>query len=1197
MGAGEKYMNSIYGFLNNLTEQPFFIKIVEIFKFFKLQKTYISVVYVVTIFTISQAVASIRGETIGIFAQKQIARSSVGMEKIFWQLLELYCSNGSWWLFGLGVFLLIVVSLVRFYEVRHPISGLIDEVIYKKYFKPFDFYEREIQIDENKIEYINDKKREDGINQIRYEIDKVLLSHASSFVRVEGFSGIGKTRFIYEALNVEKYKKLVLYVVGYTESVLSDLNIFCEKIPSNSQESVIFVIDECPYDKHVEICRHLRQYPNLMVITIDQTMSEQDKAKCRDEKRITLYGLAEAETVDLVKKVNSVLPDDVARKIAYYTEGYPRLAYLMAKYYDIEKGEIGGTDEKSQLLDKILDSVTKQPKDVVLLQAISLFKLFPYTDDIAQYRNIIFERFEINKAEATVVIDGLVKKGLLRRAGRFLYVSPKPISTHLFNKFLTSYDYAYIDELFRKLDNAGLANSFFDKLRGVAFNTARHKDLLFQILSRLTYEQIAGEFGSKIFHSLCLKDEQFSIEILKKLLLDKTKDELKRFENGRRYIVHSLEDLISFKDTFADSARLLFRLACAENESWGNNSKGVFIASFQWILSGTEENIVNRLNFLKDLYIECIDIDDRAVLLDALENAFPKLNYFAAHKNQPSIPEYIPEHYYPNGNDEIDEYFETLKDAISSVYDASAYEHKTKIMQDIVLSLREFLQYSQISFWILDFVEDRLDAYAYLKTQYFEQVSMTLEFDKDDKMSQTVLDRLGRIKDELINPGSIEKTKELFFATEKYRYNSEEAFDIQCNAIAQDILNAKDIGGLLDRDNVNLYDLGREVAMLDNTNSLLPDVLEMLKKLDKNSTNRFVIAYLFNNPFSTPDNYELFFHEIYSRLNDKSLMFDFIHYAKPTTISTKYLYMLLEKSEIAASMLEHLTFGFWLREYSKDEFVGFIDKLNSIIDDKSDSFELCMQYIHHYKDDELLKKYVPYYLEHDILAVPDSRRTSYYVDDMINMYFSKGFELSESILGIVWNCVSGELDNNGKFEDRRFQPIYKIIKKYPVYFWDKIKNELNSRRPSNYPLYGIFIDFLQGGYMSCSFDSSVFAHIEPELVIEWLKDTDYENAKYIIADSLNIDFTRDYLPELVVGMLNEFPSDQRLYSSIKCRSESWSGSYVPVANAKIANIDIMLEKYKAKNNIVNFLNWARKSFEHRRDWEKRDDEETDVLYS
>lgn len=102
--------------------------------------------------------------------------------------------------------------------------------------------------------------------------------------------------------------------MGYTESVLSDLNIFCEKIPSNSQESVIFVIDECPYDKHVEICRHLRQYPNLMVITIDQTMSEQDKAKCRDEKRITLYGLAEAETVDLVKKVNSVLPDDVARK-------------------------------------------------------------------------------------------------------------------------------------------------------------------------------------------------------------------------------------------------------------------------------------------------------------------------------------------------------------------------------------------------------------------------------------------------------------------------------------------------------------------------------------------------------------------------------------------------------------------------------------------------------------------------------------------------------------------------------------------------------------------------------------------------------------------------------------------------------------------------------------------------------------------
>ncbi|MGE4398144.1 MAG: hypothetical protein AB7D29_01375 [Campylobacterales bacterium] len=1189
-------MNNIYNFLNNLIEQPFFIKIVELFKFFKLQKTYWSVAFAIIIFVISQGVAANKCEAISAFAQEKIAKSSGDIEKLLWHLFELYFANGSWWLVVLGVFLLILVSLIRYYEVRHPISGLIDDAVYKKYFKSFDSFEHEIQNGENKVEYVNDKKRKDGIEQIRHEIGTVLSSHTSSFIRIEGFSGIGKTRFVYEALNVEEYKKLVLYVAFYTESVLDDLSIFCKKIPNNSREQVIFVIDECPYDEHIKICRHLKSYPNLVVITIDQSKSEQDRDKCRDEKRITLEGLAEAETVDLVRKVNTVLPEDIARKIAYYTEGYPRLACLMAEYYDIETGEIGGADEKSKLLDKILDSVTKQPRDIVLLQAISLFKLFPNTDDLSQYRNIIFAHFEINQAEAAVVIETLIKKGLLRRAGRYLYVSPKPISTHLFNKFLENHDYSKIDGLFHKLDNAGLANSFFDKLQGVAFETSKHKDLLFQILSRLTYEQIADEFGSKIFFSLCLKDRQFAIEILKNLLLDRTKDELKNLENGRRYIVHSLEELISFKDTFADSARLLFSLACAENESWGNNSKGVFIASFQWILGGTEENIVNRLELLRELYNTYTDAEDRVILLDALENAYPKFNYFATHKNQPSVPECIPEHYYPNSNDEIRKYFEILQVVISCIYDISSDEQKEKIVFDIVLSLREFLQYQQIGFWVLDFIEDKLALHSGLKTPFFEQITMTLEYDKDEKLSKDVLYRLGETRDRLINPDNIEKVKELFFATEKYRYNSEDAFDVQCKAVAQDIFNSRDTDGLLDRNKVNLYELGRELALLDSENGLLNDILEMLTKIDKDSTNRFVLGYLFNSSFSAIENYELFFYEIYSRLNDKALMLDFIHYSKPTEVSIKYLFMLLEKNEISHSVLENLTFGFWLRDLSKDEFIQFIDGLNCIIGDKSDSFELCMQYIHKSKDDELVQKYVPYYLEHNILSVPESRRTSYYMDDMIRIYFAKGFELSGHILNRVWGCVSSELDNGGKFEDRRFQPVYKIIKKYSVYFWDKIKNELESRKPAGYPLYGIFIDFLQGGYMSRSFDNSVFAYIEPELIMEWLVNTEYKGAKYIVADSLNIDFTKDYLPELVIALLGEFPNDERLYSSIKCGSESWSGSYVPVANAKIANIETMLEKYKDTKSIVGFLKWAKKIFEHRRDWEKRDDEETDAFY-
>ena len=286
---------------------------------------------------------------------------------------------------------------------------------------------------------------------------------------------------------------------------------------------MIFVIDECPYDNHVQIYRQLKTYPNLVVITIYQVLSTQDKIHCKDEKRIMLEGLEEAETVKLIQEVNHLLNVDLAKKIAHYTEGYPRLAYFMAESFDIEKGDTNNPDFKSELLDNILSKITDKAEDIKILQAISIFKMFPNTNEFQPYKKIIFEHLGIDNASASITIKSFIKKGIVREAGRFLYISPRPISIHLFNQFIEINDYNFIDKLFQKLNNEGLMNGFFEKLQGVQFDTSQHKDLLFQILSKLTYEQISDGFGSKIFYTLCLKDRKYSIGILKKLLEDNTK--------------------------------------------------------------------------------------------------------------------------------------------------------------------------------------------------------------------------------------------------------------------------------------------------------------------------------------------------------------------------------------------------------------------------------------------------------------------------------------------------------------------------------------------------------------------------------------------------------------------------------------------------------------------------------------------------
>ncbi|WP_428738694.1 hypothetical protein [Sulfurimonas sp.] len=1062
-----------------------------------------------------------------------------------------------------------------------------------RYFELFESYENEIRQNSEDVEYVNDEKRESDILQIRDNINNTLRTGTSSFIRIEGFSGIGKTRFVYEALNNDDFKQLVIYVQMYNDELFGDLLLYCKKRAENTQELVIFVIDECSYEDHIRICRGLKQYSNLVIITINQLLSEQDKVNCKEEYRITLEGLSEEKSVELIQKVNPILDNDIAKKIAYYTEGYPRLAYFMASSYDVESGDTHSADEKSQLLDKTLSTITNDADEIVILQAISIFKLFPDNDDVKIYKKIIFEHFDINIAKASVIIQKLIKKGIIRNAGRFLYISPRPISIHLFNQFLSTYDYEFIDELFIKLDNQGLMNSFFEKLQGIEFDSRQHKELLFRILSKLTYEQINDELGSKIFYSLCLKDREYSIGMLTKLFHDKSTDELLQFNEGRRYIVFALDKLISFENTFNDSAKILFRLAMAENESWGNNSKGIFKDSFTWILSGTEVNIVDRLNFLKELYKEYSDKESRMFLLDSLSNAYPKHSYIGSHKNSENFPENIPEHYRPNTQDEIDEYFVKLKELIAFLYEHSSVYLKGKILSDLISTLRTLIIYKQIDTWILDFIVHNLEDNTHLKGKFLEEISFTLKHDKGDK-SDEVLKYLHTLNNKALSTENIDEVKEMFYSTEQYRYHDEDVFNQHCRLLAENLFKTKDFDILLNSHTSNTFFIGKELALIDSENTLYDDILALMSKLDKNSNMRFITGYIFNNKMSDESQFKKLFDEIYNRLNDKSLMFEFIYASNGNNeIIFEYLFSLLEKKEIASEMLERLIYGFWLREVKVDDFEKFIDKINSIIENKCDSFPLCRQYIQQNKNKHLIEKYLPYYISNDILKCKNVRIDRDIVS-MTESYLSYGLEFSTTLLEKVWESVLIEFKNNGNFERSEFDSVYKILEKYPDFFWNKLKDNLDEVQPSKYPTYSTYLHFTQGGYLARHYSNSIFRNIDTKKIVEWLKTTPFKDAKYLIADSLNIDFQSNTLPEIVIKLLEEYPNDIDLYYSITVKSEGWTGSYVHVANEKISNVDKMLEDNKDNKKVMDFLLWAKKSFESRKERAQREDEERNI---
>ena len=70
-----------------------------------------------------------------------------------------------------------------------------------------------------------------------------------------------------------------------------------------------------------------------------------------------------------------------------------------------------------------------------------MFKMFPNKDEFKNAKSIILEHFNIDKTNASIIVKKLINKGIIREAGRFLYISPRPISIHLFNNFLENTDY------------------------------------------------------------------------------------------------------------------------------------------------------------------------------------------------------------------------------------------------------------------------------------------------------------------------------------------------------------------------------------------------------------------------------------------------------------------------------------------------------------------------------------------------------------------------------------------------------------------------------------------------------------------------------------------------------------------------------------------------------------------------------------
>lgn len=444
-----------------------------------------------------------------------------------------------------------------------------------------------------------------------------MLANEKSIVRISGPSGFGKSRFAYELFkrncDIADFidAASVIYCDG-SISVEEAIKLAIEL--SDSQLSTILVVDECSDAHHLKLASIVRRTNSRLRLV---TMDIETKVL---EATGTLSLRLEKADERLIKSIaNGIAPelsDGDQSFIADLADGFPRMAVLAAQQQADGRQTFLSVE---QIIERIVWS--GKPRIVEAQRALEIASLFEWfglqgrVEDQASFLAIELAQMPLN-----VFIEYLLSfksRGIVTQRGDFVQIGPVPLAARLGLARLGVMTPEQLLSIFQRaprelqgllkrmrwLDTSPVAATFAEHLlrpEHLGNFAAVNTDGGSQLLDRLVH--IAPDLVSatidRIFGGL-------------------TVDELRAGRDGRHNLVRSLEKLVFRKQTFDRSARMLLKLATAENESYSNNATGLFKQLFQLYLSGTEAEPEQRLLVLDD-GLKSKDPVTRAICVEAL---------------------------------------------------------------------------------------------------------------------------------------------------------------------------------------------------------------------------------------------------------------------------------------------------------------------------------------------------------------------------------------------------------------------------------------------------------------------------------------------------------------------------------------------------------------------------------------------------
>ena len=991
--------------------------------------------------------------------------------------------------------------------------------------------------------------------------DELRKPNGACHIRILGEPGIGKTRLALEATRPEDLAALVVYS---NANVFLDSDLMQELLRNNFEATL--VLDECDSDLASTILNKFQgNAPKVKLVTI---FNEFERKSGNTTAYYEMPLLPKEATSKIIQSYD--IPVEQANAMAELCGGSPRVAQVIGMNLTIDPKNLLATPETmSDIWKRFISGSqsTESPESKareLILQHIALFKKFGFGRQVANEADVIAKLVHdvdpnITTAKFSQIVLDLKERKILQ-GENYLYITPKALHIKLWLDWWKSYQRTFDIKKWGAEFPADLFEWFGDMFQYAAESEVTAE----KVKELLSVDGLFGDgkfikdkLGSSFFLELTKADQKAALKILKHTVATWTKEELLHFVTGRSEVLWSLTIIARDPDLFMDAARILLKLAEAENQTYSNNATGDFAGLFSPApneLAPTALPPLDRVPVLREaLFSENNDITP--IALKACDQALE-----SSHWSGPIQFEYLglrrtPELWKPKTWGEFFDYYKAIWAMILERIDSLDAPGKEKAADIILRHIRPYVRLEPLEEMVFSGIEALLKKDYVDKNKVLGQIIQVLHYGK--KLEPAIKDRLTVLKESLTGKDfhallnryvGMQLTEDYFNESgEQVDQSAPKIVQLAKEALADPAKLKSEYEWLFIGNNANSYRFGYEVGNLDSDFVLLNDLVEEQKKYADKKNVMFLSGYLHVLFEKKQELWETTLDNFAQDNALAELLPEITWRAGMTDRAAKRMLDLAKKQKITVQSFRYFTYGGVVKKMSDEVFGEWMDYLLAENDRLAAVLALVLfdsHYLHGNKEPEFPKDLTLKLITNPLLFT--EYKTKYY-DQMDSFHWAgiaRKFVVKYPDDAIeVAKVMLQNLGSTDSIIDRYDREVTgvltEIAKINPEKVWAEIAKNIEPR--SNNKRAFEITHWLRGGFFNEGAGS--FGLFPPKVIWDWVDEDKKNRAAYLASFVPKILYNDPDGKCLARELLAKYGSEEFVKRNLMANfsSDGWSG--------------------------------------------------------